>query len=292
MTEVDDHIDQPGAALRAARIRANIGLQEVSDQTRIALHRLQELERDDYEAVGGKAYVMGYARAYARVIGVDHQPFVAGLEAVFAEQQAAWEADRAVAVSRHRRRTRKLLLVGAVVALVVLLLGVYLMGAGQSEAGERREAPAASTAPQPTPATAPGVAERVAERTLPAIDEPEALAVHNSDLQPHSTAEPAETVDLEVPPQVQAVESGALQTALDRLHLSFTDDCWVEVADASGKTVIAQLAQSGDNLPASGRAPFDITLGNAGAVTVALNGEPVAVRPRSDRRVLKLRVGE
>lgn len=61
----------PGAKLRAARDVQGLSIQDVATRTRIAQRQLEAVERDDYAALPGIPYAVGFARAYARAVGVD-----------------------------------------------------------------------------------------------------------------------------------------------------------------------------------------------------------------------------
>ncbi|KEQ53157.1 helix-turn-helix domain-containing protein [Sphingobium chlorophenolicum] len=63
--------DTPGARLRAAREAQGLSIQDVATRTRIAQRQLEAIERDDYAALPGIPYAVGFARAYARAIDVD-----------------------------------------------------------------------------------------------------------------------------------------------------------------------------------------------------------------------------
>ncbi len=78
----------------------------------------------------------------------------------------------------------------------------------------------------------------------------------------------------------------------DRLNFAFTDDCWVEIKDAKGGSVYSDLSKSGDALELIGRPPFHILLGNAPAVTLAFNGERVALSPHTRNNVGTLVLGQ
>ncbi len=76
--EVPQHA--PGQELRVAREAAGISLTDLADRTLISPHRLEALERDDYDAVGGAAYVKGYARACARQLHLNPNHVVQAFE--------------------------------------------------------------------------------------------------------------------------------------------------------------------------------------------------------------------
>lgn len=90
----------------------------------------------------------------------------------------------------------------------------------------------------------------------------------------------------------QAAED-ALAVANDQLQLSFTEECWLEVSDATGRTLLADLARAGQTREVRGVAPFRVVLGDAqAAARITYNGEDVSFAPRPGRRVLRLTIGE
>ncbi len=62
-----------GEALRAARERRGLGLQEVADATRIRRTYLDAIERLDLEQLPSRPFVIGYVRAYAKMLGLDDE---------------------------------------------------------------------------------------------------------------------------------------------------------------------------------------------------------------------------
>jgi cytoskeleton protein RodZ len=78
----------------------------------------------------------------------------------------------------------------------------------------------------------------------------------------------------------------------DRLKFAFTDECWVEIKDARGSSIYSDLSESGDSLELVGKPPFHILLGNAPAVTLAFNGERVALSPHTRNNVGTLVLGQ
>jgi hypothetical protein len=58
-----------------------------------------------------------------------------------------------------------------------------------------------------------------------------------------------------------------------RVRLKATADCWVKIRDADGKVVLSRLLHAGDSFAPPGNAGLTMTVGNAGALVVALDGK-------------------
>ena len=63
------------------------------------------------------------------------------------------------------------------------------------------------------------------------------------------------------------------------LQLRFSADSWVEIFDGSGRAVLYDLGKAGSERTLTATAPLSVTLGNAPAVTVAVNGRPLPPSP-------------
>ncbi|MFL1485054.1 RodZ domain-containing protein [Marinobacter sp. LN3S78] len=77
-----------------------------------------------------------------------------------------------------------------------------------------------------------------------------------------------------------------------RLVMEFSGDCWVEVQDSTGRTLVAELRRAGETLDVNGESPLRVVIGAVSAVSdLRYSGETVDLasqRPRNDRLVLNL----
>ncbi|MET0365100.1 MAG: RodZ domain-containing protein [Sphingobium sp.] len=147
--------------MRSAREAAGLSLADAAARTRVPLRHLEALERGDYAALPGVTYCAGFARAYARAVGLEEKALVAKVrEEVdrtgdFTEQYQVYEpADPA------RVPPRSLAWVAAIAA--VLLAGGYGLwrmqlntppvdGAATVEEQAVAPGPRRTPAPQPVP---------------------------------------------------------------------------------------------------------------------------------------------
>ena len=74
-----DEMELIGAKLKQARVGANLSLQDISDRTRISLRFLTAIENDDFAALPGRVYVIGFTKAFARAVGLDEESLLAAL---------------------------------------------------------------------------------------------------------------------------------------------------------------------------------------------------------------------
>jgi cytoskeleton protein RodZ len=71
MENVEFRFQTVGEQLHAARTEKGLTLNEVAAQTRIPMRHLEAIERSDFGALPGSTYSLGFAKAYARYVGLD-----------------------------------------------------------------------------------------------------------------------------------------------------------------------------------------------------------------------------
>ncbi len=243
-----------GARLRAAREQRGLTLLQAAERLHLDARVVQALEAEDFAALGADVYVRGHLRRYAESVG--ESP--AQLQQLYAESPHPGRPDltRIPRGEPDKRGSRLLLtaslLVGgfAVAGLLWWLLTLP---------GEKAHPLPADRVPSAEPA---GAGAPAANAPGGAPDRgPEAAAV-----APAGVTAPVSST----PPSVPA---GASPRA--RLDLSFSAASWVEISDAEGRNLLHGLIDGGSTRTLSGAAPLRVVLGNAPAVALRLNGQPV-----------------
>jgi cytoskeletal protein RodZ len=62
-----------GAALLCARVASNLTIEDLAERTKVSTRYLRALERDDFSIFVSRIYIMGFAKAYAKVVGLDSE---------------------------------------------------------------------------------------------------------------------------------------------------------------------------------------------------------------------------
>ncbi len=157
----------PGAKLRVAREAQGLSIQDVATRTRIAQRQLEAIERDDYSALPGIPYAVGFARAYARSIGLDEVAIAADVRNAVhnsdlgANRYEAFEpADPARVPSRALAWTAAAIVVLLVAGFTIWRTQMLTPPTGQQIAAEQAR-PAAVARPAPGVAPTAPVAQTV-----------------------------------------------------------------------------------------------------------------------------------
>lgn len=80
-------LDGVGARLRRAREAASLNLADIAARTRIAERHLQAIEAGDFSRLASRAYAVGFARNYAREVGLDEDEIARAVRLEFEGQE-------------------------------------------------------------------------------------------------------------------------------------------------------------------------------------------------------------
>lgn len=135
--------------------------------------------------------------------------------------------------------------------------------------GEAR--PVASVPTEQTTAARPAAdtaAATVAAATTLPTQSSSALPTASSSATPAAQTLPVTEPAAQVPSNDTTVQNTAVQ-----LQFSFTEDCWLSVLDANQQKIAYGLQKAGTSLTVSGQYPLRLTIGNASAASLQVQGK-------------------
>lgn len=292
----------PGTMLREAREAANLTHAAVGEALHLTGHYIRSLESDEYNKLPGLIFVKGYIKSYARFMKLDvdllldlYEQRVQAMPLVVKNQTLA---------GNYTRKRNDQAIGWAIAATLVILLG---LGIGWWFVG-RDDQPENTTQLQlhktlPVQNTAAAgndtVEQNSAGSQLNSNEEADAAAT--SDARTAAAADIGNAADNVAPAATAAgsppaaapanaadkisvtpAPAGGRQINLrgpgpDQLQMSFGANSWVEVNDASGKRLYAEMLHAGDTLQLQGQTPLQVLLGDARHVKVNLNSAPLDI---------------
>ena len=156
MTDQDDigQAEEPslGERLRRAREAKGLSLDDVANRTRIPTRHLQNIEREDWDALPAVTYAIGFTRNYANAVGLDGAVIARELRAQLGSATVRVAAPEYYAEADPARAPPKSLAAIAIVIAVLLGAG-YWVWRGTLENGPDAVPPLAI--PQSAPAPGP-----------------------------------------------------------------------------------------------------------------------------------------
>jgi cytoskeleton protein RodZ len=277
----------PGPALRAARESRHFTQEAVAKQLRIDVSLVRALEEDDYGKFAAPIYVTGHLRAYARLLDLPPESFIAayqnlGKAAPPSLERVAHLQDQPESVA-HAPVPRWVLygMLTVVVAAVIFIsrteVTKLLTPIMEPQVRPEMSSPVALDSGV-TPTQPPAVGEGT-QHTLalpPLVENGESSPV------PEATPAPADAVPSAPPPDLPKAH----------LDLKAEKPSWVEVKDGSGKRLFYDLMVPGDAQSLDGVPPFDVLLGYAPGITVEYNGKRVDHSAYARQDMARFRVGD
>jgi cytoskeletal protein RodZ len=264
-----------GGRLREARERRGITLRQIANKTKISIASLEALERNDISRLPGGLFSRAFVRSYAVEVGLDPeatiQEFIAQFphDLVMAGHPASGPLEDNDALESQRRVASTIVRLAAISLPIVGVVLYY------GAAGIR------GTPPREPPPLAPA-AEATAGSSGSAVA---AVPVKPDAPLPAAGASPAAPAS--VPPTVEAppaVTAGRLA-----IGLAATAPCWVS-AFVDGRQVLRRDLKSGERHMFVAQRDFVISLGDAGALTLTLNGAPARPLGRPGQVLESLRI--
>ncbi|RXV70991.1 helix-turn-helix domain-containing protein [Burkholderia stabilis] len=296
---------------RLAQLRETKGwtVDDVSARLKVAPQKLRALEAGDISHLPGVTFALGVVRSYAKMLGVDPEPFAQALrrERGVPEVDLSMPASSGTDLPRGRvsiplggsSRHHPWLWGTAIVVVAVVAVLMWHTGGdsssllarfkgGDTEHASAASAPAASSSSVedaaasgasavvandvPTPASTSATAVQAIASAVPAPAAPAAPAVTAPASQP-VVATTTTAASAAAPAEPASVVVAAGQSMVE---LKVKQDCWFSVRDKNGKELFSALVRAGETKQVAGDGPFKVTIGNkAGLDAVAFDGKPV-----------------
>ncbi|KVR12311.1 XRE family transcriptional regulator [Burkholderia ubonensis] len=297
---------------RLAQLREARGwtVDDVSARLKVAPQKLRALESGDISHLPGVTFAIGVVRSYAKMLGVDPEPFAQALRRERGEPEVdlSMPASSGTDLPRGRvsiplggsSRHRPWLWGTAAAAVALIAAAMWHTGGDSSNWLARFKSGAvqggASAASAPVASAAGADAASAGGASVSAAVEASAPAVTAAVPQVVASAAAPQVVASAVPaaaepvsqpaavaPAASAVVAAAAQPASvvvaagqSMIELKVKQDSWFSVRDKSGKELFSGLVRGGETKQVAGNGPFKVTIGNkAGLDAIAFEGKPV-----------------
>ncbi|MEM7762764.1 MAG: RodZ domain-containing protein [Pseudomonadota bacterium] len=275
-----------GSWLSAAREARSLTAASVAESLRLDTAVVEQLEAEDFEAMGALVFMRGHLRAIATHLGLDGDEALRRLHAR-AGIAADAEPELIVSYNRPSQRNNWLPVIASLAGLSLVVVAAFL--AWQLWPTSSAETEVSTTAATPTEAVATPDNEAAdsGDRTN-ASSATDALiaARQNAARTASAPAASDSTTRAAVPPAAsEATTASPADTAAPTrgLRLQFSEECWFEVRDANDQRIAYGTARAGTDRRITGTRPFRVIVGVADAVTITVDGDPYTIAP-SDRR--------
>ncbi len=299
MTEHENTNEVPlsieaGTLLKNKRESLGMTQKQVADRLRLRVSVIEDIENNRFESQQVATFTRGYLRSYAKMVGLDEKVVLTALEqtADIQPKDQEIEMQSFSRKTKHEKHNSRIMFLTWLIAIVITGISAAWWWQNQQDNSLTQVVTDSSVeAPEPS-------AEELADIDQMSADEliastPEDIAASTEQLvatdETLSSAQATETLSGEQPASTDVEEPTAVieeaevvdepaiivPEGMSLLTMTFKADCWIQVKDTNGKTLVSGTHKPGQDVELTGKAPFKVILGAPEGVTMTFASEPV-----------------
>ncbi|HCH5140668.1 TPA: cytoskeleton protein RodZ [Vibrio parahaemolyticus] len=299
MTEHENTNEVPlsieaGTLLKNKRESLGMTQKQVADRLRLRVSVIEDIENNRFESQQVATFTRGYLRSYAKFVGLDEKVVLVALEqtADVKPKEQDIEMQSFSRKTKHEKHNSRIMLLTWVIAIVIIGISAAWWWQNQQENSLAQVVAEANVETSQPSADEIADIDLMTEEELIASTPAELAASNNtaseSSINAAQTDEvvPAETEEstteatqesvavIEAAEEVQEA-SPVVPEGMTLLTMKFKADCWIQVKDTNGKTLVSGTQKPGQDVELTGKAPFKVILGAPEGVTMTFASEPV-----------------
>ncbi|GAA6184393.1 MULTISPECIES: RodZ domain-containing protein [Aliiglaciecola] len=279
------NVKGPGAILKEAREKAGLKSADIANKLHLKVNIIEAIESDEYDPKISMTFTKGYLKLYAKQVNVKEDII---LEAFASQTEVEKEPAKLQSFSKRVAKQAsddRLMLItyGIVVALLALVVIWWLQqdspdstGSDTSQVIEALETQNASDSTASLNMQTDSEDNAISEQ--PTADDliiSAQIAQDSANLPEQNESgvdESINALNAEQPEIPSTFEQQ--QNAIDNIELvfEFSDNCWMNLVDATGEAIAYGVKKQGRVMTVSGVAPFEVTLGAPDVVQISYDG--------------------
>ncbi|OEA12675.1 transcriptional regulator [Vibrio parahaemolyticus] len=299
MTEHENTNEVPlsieaGTLLKNKRESLGMTQKQVADRLRLRVSVIEDIENNRFESQQVATFTRGYLRSYAKFVGLDEKVVLVALEqtADVKPKEQEIEMQSFSRKTKHEKHNSRIMLLTWVIAIVIIGISAAWWWQNQQEnslAQVVAEANVETSQPSAdeiadidlmteeeliasTPAELAASNNTASESSINAAQTDEVVPTETEELTTEATQQPVALI--EAAEEVQEA-SPVVPEGMTLLTMKFKADCWIQVKDTNGKTLVSGTQKPGQDVELTGKAPFKVILGAPEGVTMTFASEPV-----------------
>jgi cytoskeleton protein RodZ len=282
---------EAGTILKLKREELGLSQKQIADRLRLRVTIIENIENNQFASEQVATFTRGYLRSYAKAVGVEENIV---LNALSGNDDAQHKEQEMTSFSRKTKRekhdSRIMTITWGIFAIIIGISAVWVWQnqlTGEIELAtvseQELELEAANQQPTLVLTTEPEVAEPTTAATVDMDTTSADISLETATAEDTAVevAEVAETpVVVEQAPALEVATADVEpvtvpEVAKNVLEMTFNGDCWIQVKDATGKTISTGVKKTGQTLQLDGELPYSLILGAPENVSMTLSSEPV-----------------
>ncbi|MEZ9657827.1 cytoskeleton protein RodZ [Vibrio sp. 10N.261.52.F3] len=298
---------EAGTLLKNKRESLGLTQKQISDRLKLRVTLIQQIEENQFESDQVATFMRGYIRSYAKYVNLDEKVVLSALHhAGDAQHQEQEMLSFSRKTKTEKHNSRIMILTWSIFAVIA---GISSLWWWQNQQQDTLSQSLANTESSEELAVEESLAPEFTSLEVIEAEQNEAGASVVEDTEGLAAISDAEdTSDAVTPadetPAQQATEteptaeaaanaetveaSTAPEAVANELVMQFTADCWIQVKDATGKTLSTGIKKAGQSLNLSGTAPYKVILGAPEGVSMTFASEPVDLSGYTSGKVARI----
>jgi cytoskeleton protein RodZ len=310
-----------GGILKLTREKLNLTVQDISNQLRLSPKQVAAIEADEFEKLPEPTIIRGFIRNYAKLLKIDAQPI---LEAYSTLAPNAAPLSFTVKSNTNSPVIGESKISFSPTVFISLLLVFTIIGGlfyyykqniqvkvpkeitnfsaqvGADNSVETKTPiefalPPVERQAMPDSNSESNTNTLTSEGNVTPIALPPATS-NNVPVVPAEQTVPSTTTPNETTPPIESTpvntenKNTENKTGLAKLQITSAEESWINVLDASGKEVFSQILPAGSSQIIQAKPTLTITIGNASATTLTMNGKTIDLVPFTRDKVAHIKL--
>ncbi|PXA72497.1 MULTISPECIES: RodZ domain-containing protein [Vibrio] len=291
IVEETPNVQQPGTLLKLKREALGLSQKQVADRLRLRVAIIRNIEDNQFDSDLVATFTRGYLRSYAKAVGLSAAEVVEAYEVHYViEPQEQKMQSFSKKTKRDQHDSRIMLITWVIVLVIIGMSSLWWWQNNQhnnlTSSSERSSLITEQNSQRPSATVdpvldqLPTVSELTADNDASVAEQSESESVNDSAVEPVLEVEPSITSAVTENTPVNADESNLLS-------MTFSADCWIQVKDATGKTLSTGVKKAGQSVNVRGETPISVILGAPEGVSVTFASEPVDLSGYTSGRVAR-----
>lgn len=309
----------PGEAFIGARESLGLGLDKVARQLHLSENVVRYIEQSELDRLADPVFARGYVRAYARFLKLDADAMVAAYNHQTGNLDSTGQVRTigTLSTAPGRRPGHPLLKIGSWLFMLALIAASIWWWQAQfgfdfNKRAAGDDLPVSVETTDGTTLILPQLSDVEPDVVQPSVSKDAVVddllvePLHDADVQASadkpgdvvvpidemsSAKHTAELSDSAAEPESLSGTASEPVVVKRELDLNFTDDCWLSVKDAQGRTLFSGVAKSGSSLVLDGDEPLALVVGRVSAVaSIRYADKPIDLAAISKDNVARLKL--
>ncbi|MEZ9774961.1 cytoskeleton protein RodZ [Vibrio sp. 10N.261.54.A5] len=298
---------EAGTLLKNKRESLGLTQKQISDRLKLRVTLIQQIEENQFESDQVATFMRGYIRSYAKYVNLDEKVVLSALHhAGDAQHQEQEMLSFSRKTKTEKHNSRIMILTWSIFAVIAGISSLWWWQNQQQDTlsqslanTESSEELAVEESLAPEFTSLEVIEAEQNEAGASVVEGAEGLAAISDAEESSDAVTPADETSAqqateteptaEVAANAETVEaSTAPEAVANELVMQFTADCWIQVKDATGKTLSTGIKKAGQSLNLSGTAPYKVILGAPEGVSMTFASEPVDLSGYTSGKVARI----